>query len=105
MNLPCPGPDPNPRAPGFDVPPGACDCHAHVFGPAEKYPYFSGRNYTPPDASLAEFEHMLRTLGMARGVLVQPSVYATDNTAMLDALAAATLEMRAVAVVDADVAP
>ena len=31
----------------FDVPRGACDCHVHVFDPAQ-FPYFSGRVYTPP---------------------------------------------------------
>ena len=32
----------------FGIPRGACDCHVHVFDPA-KFPYFSGRVYTPPD--------------------------------------------------------
>jgi hypothetical protein len=31
----------------FNVPRGACDCHVHVFDPAQ-FPYFSGRVYTPP---------------------------------------------------------
>ncbi len=104
MTKPCQGPDPKPRGPVFEVPAEAYDCHAHVFGPASRYPYFAGRAYTPPDASLVEYEHMLRTLGMERAVLIQPSVYGSDNTAHLDALDAATLEMRMVAVVDPDIA-
>ena len=34
----------------FDVPRGACDCHVHVFDPT-RFPYFSGRVYTPPEAT------------------------------------------------------
>ncbi len=98
-----PGPDPEPRKPKLPVPPGSCDTHAHVFGPVEKYPYHPDRAYTPADAPLAEFERMLRILGMERAVLVQPSVYGTDNSAQLEAIAAATLEMRGVAVVEADI--
>ena len=103
MTKPCPGPDPEPRKPKLQVPPGSCDTHAHVFGPSTKYPYHSDRDYTPPDAPLAEFERMLRILGIERAVLVQPSVYGTDNSAQLDAIAAATLELRGVAVVEEDI--
>ena len=31
----------------FDVPDGACDCHTHVHSNPEKFPFFSGRVYTP----------------------------------------------------------
>ncbi|MHC4800419.1 MAG: amidohydrolase family protein, partial [Planctomycetota bacterium] len=55
--------------PRFVPPPGACDCHIHVFGPTVDYPYVEGRIYTLPDDGL----RMLRTLGMERVVLVQPS--------------------------------
>ena len=39
----------------FDIPAGACDCHTHIHGDPEKFPFFSGRVYTPelawaPDA-------------------------------------------------------
>jgi predicted TIM-barrel fold metal-dependent hydrolase len=43
---------------------------------------------------------MLATLGVERAVLVQPSVYWTDNTAMLDAIGAAGASFRGVAVVE-----
>jgi 2-pyrone-4,6-dicarboxylate lactonase len=95
--------DPAPRAPSFAVPPGACDCHAHVCGPATRYPYWPKRIYTPPDAVLPAYRHMLDTLGIERAVLVQPSVYGTDNRAMLDALAADPQRLRGVAVVEFDV--
>ena len=41
-----------------------------------------------PDAPLSEYRKLLKVLGLERAVLVQPSVYGTDNTALLDALAA-----------------
>src|SRR5919199_706932 len=95
--------DPNPRRPRLQAPPGACDCHAHVFGPAARHPYSPKRGYTPPDASFEAYRHMHAVLGIARGVLTQPSVYGTDNRAMLDAVARDPGQLRAVAAVDADV--
>ena len=46
---------------------------------------------------------MLDVLGIERAVLVQPSVYGTDNRAMLDALGMDPIRMRAVAVLPFDV--
>jgi predicted TIM-barrel fold metal-dependent hydrolase len=57
------------------------------------------RIYTPPDATMESYQHLLATLGVERAVLVQPSVYGEDNTAMLAALAGAGPGFRAVAVV------
>jgi predicted TIM-barrel fold metal-dependent hydrolase len=96
----CQGPDPVPRRPRIRVPPGACDTHAHVFGPIERYPLIEDRTYTPPEAPLSEYRRLLKTLGLQRAVLVQPSVYGTDNTALLDALAVAGDAFRGIAVVD-----
>ena len=100
----CPGPV-EPSHPKIPLPPNACDCHAHVFGPAERFPYAAERSYTPPDAPLAKYLGMLDTLGFARGVLVQGSAHGADNAAMLDALARHPQRLRGVAVADADVAP
>jgi predicted TIM-barrel fold metal-dependent hydrolase len=85
--------------------PRACDCHAHVCGPQSRYPYAENRLYTPHDALPADFRRMLDTLGIERGVLVQPSIYGTDNRALLDALAQDPERLRGVAVVPFDVAP
>ena len=67
-----------PSRPKIPLPAGACDTHAHVFGPAARFPYAADRSYTPPDAPLEKYLAMLDTLGFARGVLVQGS--ATDPT-------------------------
>jgi len=82
---------------------GACDCHAHVCGPAARYPYSPSRLYTPEDASPGDYRRMLDSLGIERGVLVQPSIYGTDNQALLDALATDRERLRGVAVVPYDI--
>ena len=102
--LPCPAPRP-PSRPRFPLPPGACDTHAHVFGPASRFPYAADRSYTPPDAPLEKYLAMLDTLGFARGVLVQGSAHGSDNSAMLDALSRQGGRLRGVAVADASVPP
>lgn len=96
----CAAPDPAPRQPSLRLPPLACDTHAHICGPASRYPYWSGRVYTPPDCLLGDYRHLLATLGVERAVLVQPSVYAADNRLLLDALRDGGRNFRAVAVVD-----
>ncbi len=96
----CMAADAQPRAPATALPGGACDCHAHICGPAGAYPYVAERIYTPPDATIAAYRHLLAVLGVERAVLVQPSVYGTDNAAMLAALRTAREGFRAVAVVE-----
>jgi predicted TIM-barrel fold metal-dependent hydrolase len=96
----CLPPDPNPTRPEQAMPPGACDAHCHVFGPADRFPYAADRSYTPPDAP---FEHLVTLhdfLGFERGVIVQASCHGTDNTAMLDAIARGHGRYRGVAIVD-----
>ncbi len=85
--------------PRFVPPPGSCDCHIHVFGPTASYPYVQRRTYTPPDALTGDAMTMLCKLGMERVVLVQPSIYGTDNRCMLDAMATFGEMARGVAVV------
>lgn len=97
--IPCPPFDPLPRRPRLVVPPRSCDCHAHVFGPAERYPYSPRRGYTPPDAPLEAFLHMHNVLGIERGVLTQPSTYGTDNSVILDVVASDPGRFRAVVAV------
>jgi len=98
----CAAPDPNPNSPRLKLPPLSCDCHAHICGPAARYSYSHERTYTPPDALLPQYEHMLAKVGIERAVLVQPSVYGTDNTVMIRALKAAGERFRGVAVIADD---
>ena len=71
---------------GFRVPPGACDCHVHVFGIAAEFPFVDSRGYTPPPAGADELLKLQATLGLSRVVIVQPSVYGTDNSCTLDGM-------------------
>jgi predicted TIM-barrel fold metal-dependent hydrolase len=65
----------DPTRPKVPPPPDACDTHAHVFGPAERFAYADDRSYTPPDAPLKKYLGMLDTVGFDRGVLVQGSAH------------------------------
>lgn len=96
----CAPPDFAPRPPRLALPSHSCDCHAHILGPASRHAYSPHRIYTPPDCLLADYRAMLAALGVGRAVLVQPSVYATDNTVMLDALRESGSAFRGVAVVE-----
>ena len=102
---PCAPHDPSPRRPVLRLPAGAWDTHAHVCGPIQTYPLVANRLYNPPVASVTDYLHMLDTLGVQRGVLVQPSVYGTDNRALLDGLVQAQGRLRGVAVLPYDVSP
>lgn len=85
------------------VPSGACDCHAHVFGPLDRFSFIEERGYTPPERLASDYRAMLESLGIERGVIVQPSVYGTDNSATLNAIAELGSSFRGVAVLPADV--
>jgi predicted TIM-barrel fold metal-dependent hydrolase len=84
----------------FDVPPGACDCHTHVFADPQRYPLFAGRTYTPETASVDEMRKMHRALHTTRVVVVQPSIYGTDNSATLDGIKQLGSNARGIAVID-----
>ena len=96
-------PDPNPVKPNYTPPPGACDAHCHVFGPSGRFPYSANRTYTPPDAPKEKLAALHKHLGFARAVLVQASCHGTDNSAMLDAIAASNNAIRGVAMVGGNV--
>jgi predicted TIM-barrel fold metal-dependent hydrolase len=90
-----------PRTPvQFDVPAGACDCHTHVFGDPRRFAFATERVYTPEPASIAEMRSLHRALHMERVVVVQPSVYGTDNACTVDAVRQLGPRARAVAVID-----
>lgn len=88
---------------GFALPPGACDCHVHVFGPVDRFPYWSARVYTPGAASVEDLIALHDHLGIQRVVIVQPSPYGTDNAVTLDALRRLGDRARGVAVIDPEI--
>jgi predicted TIM-barrel fold metal-dependent hydrolase len=89
-----------PTPPSFEVPPGACDCHTHIFGPVEKFPFSGKRLYTPGDASIADLEALHRALYIDRVVIVHPSPYGSDNSCTVDAVRKMGNRARGVAVID-----
>lgn len=99
----CAPPDFEPRKPRLNFPENAADCHAHILGPVSAFAYATNRVYTPPDCLLPSYRNMLATLGVTRAVLVQPSVYGSDNEVLLRALVEAGPAFRGVAVVDWDI--
>ncbi|HZL39246.1 MAG TPA: amidohydrolase family protein [Pseudolabrys sp.] len=84
----------------FEVPRGACDCHTHVFGPIEKFPFSSKRLYTPGDASIGDLEALHRAFHIDRVVVVHPSPYGADNAVTVDAVRKLGPRARGVAVID-----
>ena len=99
----CPSPDPEPHAPVFDVPAGACDTHFHIFPRGHEHRYVPDRSYTPPPLEMTDFDKVAAALKMDRAVVIQPSVYAEDNGATLQASAADPERLRAVVSVTKDV--
>ncbi len=76
------------------------DCHVHVF---EAGAAVRPGHYQPVDRPLAAIEGLAGAHGIGQLVLVQPSVYGTDNSVLLRALRAGAGRHRGVAVVDPSV--
>lgn len=97
---PIAAPDPDTRKPAFVMPPGACDAHCHIFGPAARFPYAAQRPYTPPDAPFEDLVRLHRILGVERAVIVHASCHGADLRVTLDAIARSGGRFRGTAIVD-----
>jgi 2-pyrone-4,6-dicarboxylate lactonase len=102
-NKSCLPPDPDPVKPSIELPPGACDAHCHVFGPAAKFPYAADRSYTPPDAPVEHLRRLHARLGISRAVIVHASCHGSEMDVTLDAIASSGGLYRGVAVVEGGV--
>ena len=83
---------------------GIVDCHLHIIDHG-RYPFRPGVGYTPrPDetGTREALAAMLDAHGVAHALLVQPSGYGFDNSAMLDAMAAAPGRYKAIAVISGE---
>jgi len=95
---------PFPKAPPrFRPPAGTTDCHLHIFGPYARFPLQPNRSFTPPEALLADYERLMKALGIERCVVVQPSPFGTDNSCTEDAVERLGPIARGVAVLGPDV--
>lgn len=83
------------KEPDFKLPVNACDCHYHVFD--EPSPQVLPRTYTAPRSPLSDIKRAHNILGLSRSVVVQPSIYGTDNRTTLSAVTSST---KAIVVVD-----
>lgn len=81
--------DPAPRAPKTALPPMSCDSQFHVLGPVDRYPVRPGAVYEMPSATIETALKLHATLGITRGVIVQPTTYGADHAVTLDGLALA----------------
>jgi predicted TIM-barrel fold metal-dependent hydrolase len=80
---------------------GIVDCHLHIIDHG-RFPFRPGLGYTPRPDESGTREALVATLdahGVAHALLVQPSGYGFDNSAMLDAMAAAPGRFKAIAVI------
>jgi predicted TIM-barrel fold metal-dependent hydrolase len=83
------------------VPVAGVDCHAHIIDSA-RFPYVDGAGYRPrahEQGTSGSYAEVLRNHGVTHAVLVQPSCYAFDNRAMLDAMARSEGRWKGIAVV------
>jgi predicted TIM-barrel fold metal-dependent hydrolase len=82
---------------GLSAPRPGWDCHAHIF---DGRPVLRVGHYEPPLRDLASLEQEARALDVGHAVLVQPSVYGTDNGLLLAALRDSGGAHRGIVVVD-----
>ena len=94
-------PNPNPHAPRFQLPRGACDTHLHVYGPFDRYPLVAERGYDPdPRSTLDDYLKTHRALGLERAVIVTGSGNGTNNRITLDALKRMNGDFKGLALLD-----
>lgn len=72
----------------------------HIHANPEKFPFFSGRVYTPELASPQEMSALHKALRLERVVIVTPSVYGPDNSATQFGIMARGATARGVSVID-----
>ncbi len=80
------------------------DCHAHIIDP-ERFAFVDGPGYRPhagEQGTRAAYLDVLRNHAISHAVLVQPSCYAYDNGAMLEAIAASAGRLAGIAVIEDD---
>ncbi|MFG6666162.1 amidohydrolase family protein [Halomonas sp. HNIBRBA4712] len=88
-------------SPRLKAPPGATDCHAHIFLPG-----FESQPDGPPIAELAtvdNYRELQKWLGLSRVVITQPNAYQAHNGALVEALDQFGTDVaRAIAVITPD---
>lgn len=78
----------------------ACDSHIHVYGPRDRYPIENEARYAWYDSPVSAHQRFASRVGIGRTVIVQPSIYGTDNRCTLDAAESLRGAGRAVVEID-----
>jgi predicted TIM-barrel fold metal-dependent hydrolase len=81
---------------------GIVDSHAHIIDPV-RFPFADGPGYKPRSEEAGtsqDFCAVLDTHNVAHALLVQPSGYGYDNSAMLDAMRESPKRFKAIAMLD-----
>ena len=92
-----PPPDRHPGTPKLKLPPGACDCHFHLFGPQSRFPLKPHRHLVFEDCTLDDLVAMHDTLGLSRGLIVQSFQHGHSYEYLLHALTRERGRFRAIA--------
>jgi 2-pyrone-4,6-dicarboxylate lactonase len=98
-------PDRAPRKPLTACPPGAIDCHIHLFGPSALYPFHPDSRYVSEDALPEMHLHLQDTLGLAGAVVVSGGGYGTSTAHLSAMLAQHPGRFKGVALLPEDVSP
>lgn len=92
----------DPRPTTTILPPGATDCHCHVFGPVARFPYPDASLFKPADAPKESLFALHDRMGIERCVIVQSGCHGFDNRVVEDAMRARPGRYLGVALVPAD---
>lgn len=95
--------NPAPSKPKLVLPAGAIDCHVHVFGPVDRFPYAETSGFKPGDAPKEQLFALHDMLGISRCVIVQSGCHGFDNSVVADAIAARPGRCLGVALAPADI--
>lgn len=94
-------PPPEARVLSNKAPPKTADTHFHIFESTESYPLSPQRMYDPALSTVEDYRRMADAIGIERMVVVQASIYGTDNRCLLDSITRlGSKNARGIAVVD-----
>src|SRR5205085_4810605 len=82
------------------APPSATDCHFHIYD--NRFPPAPG-GLPAPDALPEDYKALMLRTGTTRGVVIQPSLFGTDNRPTIEGMKALGPNFRCVAVVNTSV--
>ena len=84
------------KLPKLKAPPGACDCHHHIYDAMRFPPKDPGPQFQP-NGRVEEYRLLQRRIGTTRNVIVTPAAYVDKNSITLDAIARLGANARGVA--------